>query len=273
MLLTGLTALARVAPGAEDAVEAIARPSKDITLSFLFPGKIAKVLVKEGDAVEVASVLVRQDAAAEEIRLAQLKAEADNTAKIKMAEARLAQKKALLEHLETAAKRNAASPLELDRARLDAALAHLALVQAEFEHAQAALKHDEAKLRLDRMALGSPIAGKVEELFVHEGETVDKLDRVVRLVKIDPLWIDAAVPLAKAVSLRPGDPAAVHFEGKRKATIRGTVIHIGAFADAGSETLTVRVEIANPSGRPAGEHVRVRFAGADRETKGTAHAQ
>ena len=44
--------------------EAVTKPSKDVTLSFLGPGRIAKVLVKAGDVVSADDPLVKQDDAA-----------------------------------------------------------------------------------------------------------------------------------------------------------------------------------------------------------------
>ena len=60
-------------------IAAITRPSEDVTLSFVMPGRIAKVLVKEGDEVKAGQLLVQQDDAAELVQLEQLKAEAEDT--------------------------------------------------------------------------------------------------------------------------------------------------------------------------------------------------
>ena len=259
-------------------VEAITKPSKDVTLSFVQPGRIAKVLVKEGDIVKTGQLLVQQDDAAEQVLLAQLKAKAEDTTKIEAAEAQLAQKKVDLKRLQWAAQRGAATKLEVDHARLDVVIADLSLKLARFEHAQDIRKYTEAKIRLSRMRLTSPIEGKVEKIFAKTGESVDALKEVVRVVNTDLLWIDVPVPLKQARSLRKGQKAIVEFpppvdagetQGNAPATqymertIRkgalGKIIYIASVADAASETLMVRVELSNPSGRPAGEKVHVKF--------------
>ena len=56
----------------------------------------------------------------------------------------------------------------------------------------------------------------------------------------------------------PGEAAA--------ATPNGRIINIATVADAASDTLRVRVEVANPLKRPAGERVAVAFTPAAEET-------
>ena len=83
----------------------------------------------------------------------------------------------------------------------------------------------------------------------------------------DPLWIDVPVPLTKTKGLKNDQSAEVEFIGSSGPAAEGKIIHIAAVADAASDTLTVRVEVANHTGRPAGEHVHVRFL-ASLETAG-----
>ncbi|GAG34345.1 unnamed protein product, partial [marine sediment metagenome] len=118
---------------------------------------------------------------------------------------------------------------------------------------------------VDRMTLKSPIAGRIEQLYVQRGESVDALQKVARVVRIDPLWVDVPVPLAEARDIRPKHAAKVTFDsGGGAVTVTGKVIHVAAVADAASGTRTVRVEVPNDSrpGRPAGEQVKVSFPGA-----------
>lgn len=81
------------------AVTAITVPSADVTLSFVKPGIIAKVLIKEGDKVKADQVLIQQ-----------------NT---ETAQARLSQKKVELKRIEWAAERGSATELEVEHARLE----------------------------------------------------------------------------------------------------------------------------------------------------------
>jgi len=259
------------APPARMGTEAITRPSADIMLKFEQPGRIGAVLVKDGDTVKPGDVLVQLDDEAEKLKLAQLKAVADDELHVKAAEAQVAQNKADLKKLEWAAEQGAATEWEVEHARLELRIGELSLGKAQFNKDRAQEDYEQAKVRVDRMKKVSPIAGKVEHLFVEAGESVEALGDVVRLVQIDPLWIDVPVPIEKAKRLKPGDVVPVAFlraEGPagKEAFVEderaeGKVIFVAAVSDAAAAALTVRVEVPNPKGRPAGEPVRVLVGG------------
>ena len=248
-------------------IAAITNPSADVTLSFVQPGRIAKVHFKEGDTVKAGQVLVLQDDAVERARLAQLEADSQNTTNIKAGEASLAQKQVDLKKLEKAAALNAATGLEVEHAKLEVTIAELSVKLAVFELEQAQRKYDEAKLQIDNMSLKSPIDGSIEKIDVETGESINALESVVRVVQIDPLWIDVPVPLAETTNLRCGNTAQVEFTSPGKMSVKGTVAFIGAVADAASGTLRVRIEVPNKSNRPAGEHVRVVFPALEKKVE------
>ena len=250
-------------------VAAITKPSEDVKLSFVRAGRIASVLVKEGSEVAVGKLLMLQDANAEYVQLAQLKAQADDDIRVKAAAAQLAQKQTDLKRYQKLFQDKAASELEVEHARLEVTISELSEDLAKFEKAQAQLKYEEMKVQIDRMRLESPISGKVEQILVKPGESADALAKIIRIVKIDPLWIDAPVPRRLADSVSLGQPASVEFPAtgdKPKTTVQGKVIHIAAVGDAASATRTVRVEVGNSSGRAAGDQVLVLFPQAARDS-------
>lgn len=253
--------------GSEAGIQAITRPSADIMLSFVQPGRIANVYVKEGDVVKAAEVLVQQDDAVEQAQLAQLKAQSEDTTQIRASEASLAQRRVDLKKLEKAAAHNAATELEVEHAKLNVQIAELSLELAKFEHEQAIRKYDEQKIRVENMRIKSPIDGRIEKIQVEAGESVNALADVLQVVQIDPVWIDVPVPLAGASTLKSGKTATVEFPGpqnrdpalREPTSTEGTIVFVAAVADAASGTLRVRVEVPNKTGRPAGEHVVVSF--------------
>jgi len=244
----------------EPGIAAITAPSADITLSFVQPGRIAEINIKEGESVKAGQVLVQQYDAVERANLAQLEAASLNTLNIQAGEASLAQKQVDLKKLEKAAALNAATALEVEHAKLDVKVAELSVKLAVFELEQAQRKFDEAKIQIDNMSLKSPIDGIIEKVEFETGESVNALEDVVRVVQINPLWIDTPVPLEKARDLRYGDKTHVIFPGSKETSVEGTIVFIGAVADAASTTLRVRIQVPNRSLRPAGEHVRVTFS-------------
>lgn len=247
----------------DEYVEAITQPSRDATLSFVRSGQVAEIHVKPGDAVKPGQELVQLEDRTECLQVEQLRAEAENDVRIRFAKADLDLKKVVFEQKDDAFRKGAATKLEMEEARLGVISSALSLELAQFDRAQAKLKHAGAKAELERMSLLSPIDGRVEAVLLEKGEAAYPQTQVLRLVKIDPLWIDAPVPLPLAQSLRRGGPADVRFgpAGAEVAafTARGKIIHIAAVGDSASRTLLVRVEVANPASRAAGERVRVSF--------------
>jgi RND family efflux transporter MFP subunit len=237
--------------------EAITRPSDDRTLAFVRAGKISKVLVKDGDTVKAGQLLIQLDDAAERAQLEQLVAQAKDQTRVKAAEAQLAQKKEDLKKLQMAE----AKKWDIAHAKLDIVIADLSLDLAKFEAQQSGRKVAEAKILLGRMQMHSPIAGKVEKIVIHEGESADALQPLIRVVKIDPLWADVPVARAEALKLKIGGKSTVTLVDE-DAAAPGKIVYIAAVGDAASNTLTVRVEFANQKGRPAGEHVTVTFLSA-----------
>lgn len=201
-----------------DSIEAITAPSADITLSFLQPGRIDKINVKEGDEVEAQAILVQQYNAAEA--------------------AYLAQKQVDLKRLESAQQRGSATDLEVEHAKLEVKI---------------------AEIRVDNMKLKSPINGFVEKLDVEVGESVQSLVDVIRVIKIDPLWVDVHVPQDRVHALKVGGTATINFPEPEKVTVTGEVIFLARAADPASNTRRVRIEVPNKIGRPSGERVFVTF--------------
>lgn len=241
-------------------LEGISAPSADIMLSFVQGGRVAEVLVKEGDIVKKNQLLARLDDKTERIQLTQLKAQAEDKLRVKTAEAEWVQKKADLKKIARAKTKGAATDWELQHARLAVKIALLALQAAKFEHEQYQRTYRQAQSQLQRMQLVSPIVGRVEKTNIESGEAAESLVPVIQVIKIDPLWIDLPVPLEQVRQLTKGNIARISFPGTDGVEpAEGIIIHVSGVADAASDTLRVRVEVPNPDGRPAGERVFVKF--------------
>jgi RND family efflux transporter MFP subunit len=246
------------AAGAAEAIKAITAPSEDLTLSFTRAGRLAKVLVRQGQKVRAGELLAQLDDSVEQKQLALLKARADNTAAIRAAQLKCQRAKAVLDKVQNAYTSKAAPQRELEDAQFEAAMAEIDVASAQLEHEQDVGKYEQTRLDLDRMRLASPADGEIERVIAKAGESVNTLAPVLRLVNVDPLWIDTPVPLDIGRRLAAGCKALVQLPGQA-APAEGKVIHVSRVADPASQTLEVRVELPNPSTRLAGEHVTVTF--------------
>jgi HlyD family secretion protein len=223
------------APADEKAFcQGITRPSEDVTLSFVRPGRVAKCNVKQGDAVTAGQVLVEQDNTVEKIKCEQLKAKAEDTVRSRHAEAQLQQKKVDLKRTQQAAEKNAATELEVEHARLEVVVADLSLELTKFETTQDMKDYEQSKAELDRMSIVSPVAGRVEKIQVRVGEGVDALKDVIRVVNTAVLWLDVPVPQATAETLKLGGKAELAYPSG--APGEGKIIDISAVGDPAGAT-------------------------------------
>ena len=262
LFLIAVSLLLLVTPAVSPAqeIQAVTMPSADITLSFVVSGKIAEILVKEGDTVAKGDLLAALHDDPERLQTEQLKVQAADKTRILSAKAELAQKTVDLEKFDAARKKGAVSEWEVAHLKLSVRMAKLALQAATIEHEQFQRRYAQAVQQLERMRIVSPIPGRVEKVFVEAGEGVEKLGPVVELVRTDPLWLDVPVPLPQAKQLEAGQPATVLFPGNPGGKpADGRIVYISSVADAASDTLRVRIEVGNPSDRPAGERVTVKF--------------
>jgi len=242
-------------------VEAITKPSADISLSFVQHGKVDKVIVSEGDHVSEGDLLASLEGQVEMVQYQLLTAKANDTTIIKIGQAELLQKKEDLLKMEEAYRNGAVTDWEVDHARLAVETALLEVELAEFEHAQDQLKHKEFKTALNNLHIRSPVKGIVEEVKIEKGESIQALAPIVRLVDIEDLLIDIAVPLSRAKSLGVNQKAVIKFADGEE--VQGKIDHIASVADSAANTLRINVIAPNPGKRPAGERVTVSFSDAE----------
>lgn len=263
-MFAGLAATAGVFAAGPEGFDAITKPSDDVTLSFVRAGQVTTLPVKEGQTVQAGQVLAEQDDSAEKLQLAQLQAQADSDVRIQAAKAQLDLKKLSLDKTVEASKHGGATQLEVENAKLELRQAELSLDMVELEHKQDARKCQELQAQLERMKIRSPIAGKVESISVRQGESVEALKKVVRVVNTARLMIEAPVPVEQAAKIAEGCPVNIYFAEPAGAHLEGKAVFIAGVADAASGTRMVRVEFDNSMNRPAGERVKVAFQPASR---------
>jgi RND family efflux transporter MFP subunit len=247
--------------GAGIEVQSVTKPSQDVTLTFSRPmagsgsGMVAKLHVKQGDMVEAGQLVAEQDSTEEAAAYAVAKAQADDNTRTEAQKKVEAQKAKVYENK---MKTPAVGTSEKEEALVDWEVAKANVRLSEFEHLQDARKAEQAKAALEKTKLRSPIAGVVEEIMVKAGESVDgQSSKIMRIVNLDPLWIEAPVTFSAAREMKNGDAATVTLSNGVKQA--GKVVHIAAMADTGSDTLLVRVEIPNPKKLQAGERATVSF--------------
>ncbi|HSI56489.1 MAG TPA: efflux RND transporter periplasmic adaptor subunit [Ideonella sp.] len=130
------------------------------------------------------------------------------------------------------------SPTALDssKATLDSARAQLNAAQAQV---------DTVRISLREAALVAPISGIVAKRFVVPGEKVSAEQQLLSIVDLRNLEMMGSVGTHEVSQLSPGMAVQVKVEGV-ETPVQGTLARIAPAAEAGTRSIGVTVNIANP---------------------------
>lgn len=99
------------------------------------------------------------------------------------------------------------------------------------------------------ITITTPVGGVIQTLDVRQGMTLAAGQTLAQVTGLGTVWLNAAVPEARAGDVRPGQSATAQLTGFPGETFTGQVIAVLPTADAASRTLTVRIALANRGGR------------------------
>jgi RND family efflux transporter MFP subunit len=211
-----------------------ALPNRDAKLAALVPGRIARVLVVEGDPVkegqplaDLDTTLLREQERQAEAAVAQAKANADN--------ARLA-----VQREEGLVGRGISSRKDVEDARTQLAVTTAALNQAEAGQAT-------ARAQMSRAVVRAPFAGTVVKRFLGVGEQVDGTGAqpIVELANIQALELLATVPASRLAQVRAGEPFKFQTNAVPGAEFTARVVSVLPAVDPATNNGTVRIHIDN----------------------------
>jgi RND family efflux transporter MFP subunit len=247
-------------------VRGITKPSVERKLQFITPGLIREVKVKEGDIVKVGQPLIIEDDRIEANLLEALRHEASSTVRIDTAKADMDLKKVQLDRWEKLFKENGSNATEVEEAKMKWLYAKGQMQVAELDRDKAKFEADRQAIKVDQMKLVSQIDGVVATLNVRQGElaapSADR-DAPIILVANDPLWAEFQLPTAQSSRLKLQDKLEVrHANDPENQWTAGAVTFISPYANASSDTQTVRVELPNPQKRASGMQVFVKLPDA-----------
>jgi Cu(I)/Ag(I) efflux system membrane fusion protein len=95
----------------------------------------------------------------------------------------------------------------------------------------------------------TPIGGAIQSLDARQGVTLASGQTLAQVNGLGTVWLNAAVPEARASEVRIGQDAMAMLTSFPGEEFGGRVIAILPTAQADSRTLTVRIELANRGGR------------------------
>ena len=195
-------------------------------------GTLLTLAVAEGSRVQAGQLIGTIDATEMASRLA------ERAAMVESARATLVQAERTHASNQRLADQQFISPITLDQSRsaLDAARAQERAALAQQDTVRAASRDT-------RMV--APIAGIVSKRQAVAGEKVSAEQPVVTIVDLTRLELAGTVGTHEVSQLAPGVPVSVRVEGVEQA-VAGKIARIAPAAEAGTRSIGVTIELANP---------------------------
>jgi RND family efflux transporter MFP subunit len=197
-------------------------------------GELLGLTVREGDAVKAGQQLARVDSAEYEARVNQALRQADAArSQIDIAQRQYDNNKALVDQG------------FISRTALDTSLATLESAQASHKAAMAGV--DVTRKSLDDTLLRAPISGVVAQRLAQPGERVGVDAKVVEIVDLSRLELEASLGAADSLLVQVGQTAALQVEGTA-TPFTARVVRINPSAQAGSRAVLAYLNLDNPAG-------------------------
>lgn len=192
-------------------------------------GELRDLTVREGDLVKAGQVVARVDASDSQARLRQAQQQAQSAkAQVDIAQRSFDNNRALVDKG------------FISQFALDTATANLATAKANYQAAIAG--GDVASKQLEDTVLRAPISGQVAQRLAQNGERIAVDGRVLEVVDISRLELEASLSAADAMQVRVGQLAQLQIEGA-SATVPAKVVRINPSVVAGSRSVLVYLEL------------------------------
>ncbi|PRH84801.1 efflux transporter periplasmic adaptor subunit [Labrys okinawensis] len=219
--------------------------AEHVLVAAKFAGRVAEVLVEEGQTVEAGSVVARMDVTDLQAQLAGTRAQVRRAEKtIAEAEAALAQRESelVLAHQEldrasTLATRGYGTTQQLDlrRSQLNVAEAAKKAGIANLDEANAAADAARAEVArvsslVDDAVLTAPRRGRIEYKLVQSGEVVAAGAPVVTLLDLSDVYMTIFLPSRAAGRLALGDEARIILDAAPDYVVPATVSFVATDA-------------------------------------------
>lgn len=195
-------------------------------------GELQGLTLREGDAVRAGQVVARVDPSEYQARVRQAQQQADSAkAQIDIAQRQFDNNQALVDRG------------FISRTALDASAANLSAAQATHNAALAAV--DVARKAMDDTVLRAPISGTVSQRLTQPGERVGIDARIIEIVDLNRLELEATLSPADSLNVKVGQMAMLDVEGARDrpgtagAGVAARVVRINPSAQAGSRSVLV----------------------------------
>jgi len=188
-------------------------------------GELMLLEVREGDAVKMGQIVARVDSTEYLARQQQAQQQAEAArAQVEMAQRQFDNNNALV------------SQGFISKTALDTSIANLNGTKATYQAALSAL--DVATKALDDSILKAPLNGFVSQRFAQPGERVAPEARIIEIVDLSQLELEATLTSAEAMNVKLGQIAKLNVEGSSEE-VSARVLRINPSTQTGSRSVLV----------------------------------
>ena len=216
---------------------AIAGPLKAVNAAFVkarVAGELQGLTVREGDLVKEGQVIARVESTEFQSRVRQAQQQAESAkAQVDIAKRSFENNRSLVDQG------------FISKTALESSLASLAAAEANFQAAQAGA--EVAVKSLQDTVLRAPISGLIAQRLAQTGERVAIDARIVEIVDLSRLELEASLSAADSILVTVGQAAQLTIEGAAKP-IAAKVVRVNPSAVAGSRAVLAYVALASTAG-------------------------
>ena len=259
--LLGAVVAAAAANASAATVDCVMDPSLTVKLGSPISSVLSEVLVDRGDLVKKGQAVAHIESSVEQAAVASNEARATSTAEIDAKQALLEAKSGLLKRKLSLQAHQSTSVQDVDTAQAEFDVAnHQDVLLARLNRQMAELELGRSRAMLEQRTILSPIDGIVTQRSLGPGEYVRQDASVVTVARIDPLSVEAYLPVRYYGMIKVGDIAVVHPDDPVGGDYNAEVSIVDEVFDAASGTFGVRLSLPNPNNLlPGGLRCRVAF--------------
>ena len=210
------------------------KASQSAMVKARLAGELLDLVLREGDAVKAGQMIARIDPTEYQARVRQAQQQADAAqAQVDIAQKQFDNNKALVDQgfISQTALQNSTASLNGAKATHMAAVAAL----------------DVTRKSLDDAIIRSPISGQIAQRLAQPGERVGIDARVVEVVNLSLLELEAAFSPAEASLVRPGMQALLEIEGLDEP-VTAKVLRVNPTAQAANRSVMVYLGVPGQEG-------------------------
>lgn len=198
------------------------------------PGELQDLTLREGDSVEAGQIIARVESSEYNHRVRQAEQQADAArAQVDIAQRQYDNNAALV------------NQGFISKTVLDTSLANLNAAKANHRAALAAA--DVARKSVSDTVLRAPISGQISQRLAQSGERVAPDARIVEIVDLSRLELEAALTPADSIAVRVGQTASLNIEGVGQP-VTATVARINPSTQTGSRSVLIYLSLAQSPG-------------------------